>query len=116
MLEENISSVKPYLVEALEASGYVEDLIRSLKNRDPKIRRSAAVGLARVGTLSAFRALVLAARDPDENVRVEVVKALEKLDSKEGKELLDQLSRDPEKKIRAYTEWALAKIHARELG
>jgi len=115
MLEENISSVKPYLVEALEASGYVEDLIRSLKNREPRIRRTAAVGLARVGTLSAFRALVLAARDPDENVRVEVVKALEKLDSKEGKELLDQLSQDPEKKIRAYTEWALAKIHARDV-
>jgi HEAT repeat protein len=115
LLEQDIASLKPYLVEILEETGYIEAMIRQLSNRDPRIRRSAADILARVGSLSAFRGIVLAARDPDEEVRVQVTKALEYLNSAEGNELLAKLQSDPDRRVRKYTSWALQRIAAKAI-
>jgi HEAT repeat protein len=113
LLEQDIASLKPYLIEILEKTGYIETMIRQLSNRDPRIRRSAADFLAKVGSLSSFRGIVLAARDPDDDVRVQVTKALEYLNTKEGNELLEKLKSDPDRRVRKYTSWALQRINAK---
>ena len=115
LLREDIASLNPYIVEILEATGYVEGHVRRLKNKDREVRRNAAAFLSMVGTISAFRGIVLAARDPDEEVRLQVTKALEKLETKEGEEILKALESDPDRRIRKYTHWALERLKAKAL-
>jgi HEAT repeat protein len=59
--------------------------------------------------------MVLAARDPDEEVRIQVIKALEKLETKEGRNILTALEGDPDRRIRKYTHWALERLKAKAL-
>ena len=66
--------------------------------------------LSLIGTLPAFRGLVIAAKDPDQEVRVCVVKALEKLKSSHSREILEKLKEDPDMRIRKYTHWALERL------
>ncbi|MFW5684776.1 MAG: HEAT repeat domain-containing protein, partial [Spirochaetota bacterium] len=115
VLEEDIASLRPLLAEILETTGYVESRIRLLSHRDPKIRRDAADFLSRVGSEAAFRGIVMAARDPDSEVRVQVTKALERLASEDGKEILHALEQDPDRRIRKYTHWALERLEAKAL-
>ena len=115
LLREGIATLKPYLAEILEATGYLESQIRKLSHRDPAIRRTAAEILSLVETKSAFRGIVLAARDPDEEVRVSVTKALEKLATDEGKSILEDLQNDPDRRVRKYTAWALERLRAKSL-
>ena len=115
VLMEDIPSLRPFLNDILEATGYVESRIRMLKHRDPKIRRSAAEFLSGVGSAPAFRGIVLAARDPDEQVRVQVTKALEHLATPEGEKILRSLQEDPERRIRKYTHWAMERLEAKKL-
>lgn len=115
VLQEDIPSLRPFLNEILESTGYVESRIRMLNHRDPKVRRDAADFLSSLGTASAFRGIVLAARDPDEEVRVKVTKALERLATEDGEQILHALEEDPERRIRKYTHWALERIKANKL-
>ncbi len=115
LLEEDISSLKPYIVQVLEARGYVEARILELKHRDPKVRRDAAAALSDVGSLPAFRGIVLAARDPDPEVRVAVARALERLAGPEGASLLAELESDPNPRVRKYVLWALERVKAKSL-
>ncbi len=115
LAKEEIGSLKPYLAEILDATGYVESKIRKLAHRSPQIRRSAAEFLTLVGSQAAFRGIVLASRDPDQEVRVNVIKALEKLETKSGKEILNSLLNDPDSKVRKYTKWALERLKAKSL-
>lgn len=114
LLKEEISSLKPFIADILEATGYVERLIRRFKHRDPAKRRDASSLLSIIGTKSAFRGIVLAAKDPDEQVRVTVIKALEKLETEEGQDILNELQKDPDKKVRKYTHWALERLKAKQ--
>jgi HEAT repeat protein len=113
LLAEDIASLKESITEILETTGYVEHVIRKLSHRDPRIRRSAAGFLSMLGTKSAFRGIVLAARDPDQDVRVQVTRALEKLNSKSGEEILEALKNDPDKRVRKFTMWAMARTKAK---
>ncbi len=115
VLREDIASLKPFVAEILEATGHVEYKIRKLSHRDPAVRRDSAEFLSLVGTKSAFRGMVLAARDPDDEVRVKVIRALEKLETKEGNEILKALENDPDKRVRKYTLWALERLKAKTL-
>jgi len=115
VLEEDIASLKPFLADILEQTGYVESRIRMLNHRDPRIRRDAAIFLSKVGTSAAFRGIVLAARDPDDEVRVQVTKALERLATEEGSEILHALESDPDRRIRKYTHWALQRLQSKSL-
>jgi HEAT repeat protein len=115
LLKEDIASLRPHLTEILEKTGYVESRIRQLAHRDPRVRRTAAETLAYIGTISAFRGMVLAARDPDSEVRVKVTRALEQLETDEGKTILKELENDPDKRVRKYTLWALERLRAKEL-
>ena len=115
LLREDIASLKPFIAEVLEITGFVESTIRRLKHREVNVRRNSAEFLSLIGTEAAFRGMVLAARDPDEEVRVSVVKALEKLETEEGKHILDALKSDPDKRIRKYTHWALQRLKAKSL-
>ena len=115
LLKEDIPSLRPFIVEILDTTGHVEERIRKLSHRDPMIRRDTAEFLSLVATKPAFRGMVLAARDPDEEVRVRVIKALEKLETEEGNEILQALENDPERKVRKYTLWALERIKAKTL-
>ena len=115
VLDQDILSLKPYLAEILGATGYVESRIRMLNHRDPKVRRAAALFLSKVGSKAAFRGIVMAARDPDSEVRVQVTKALERLATKEGSQILNALEEDPDRRIRKYTHWAIERIKAKSL-
>jgi HEAT repeat protein len=66
--------------------------------------------LSLLDTLPAFRGLVLAAKDPDQEVRVCVVSALEKLSSSESRDILENLKNDPDNRVRKYTHWALERL------
>jgi HEAT repeat protein len=110
ILKDEIASLKPYLVTILEETGYVDDLKRRLSNRDAAVRRDAAQMLSLLDTLPAFRGLVLAAKDPDQEVRVCVVKALEKLNNSQSHDILESLKKDPDNRIRKYTNWALERL------
>ena len=116
ILKDEVSSFKPYLVKILEETGYVDETKRRLSNRSVETRREAALMLSLLDTLPAFRGLVLAAKDPDQEVRVCVVKALEKLknaqnqDDKRPHEILEKLKDDPDSRIRKYTYWALERL------
>jgi HEAT repeat protein len=110
ILKDEVASFKPYLVKILEETGHVEETIRRLSHRDVEVRRGAATLLSLLDTLPAFRGLVLAAKDPDQEVRVCVVKALEKLKSSQSVEILEKLKDDPDSRIRKYTFWALERL------
>ncbi len=115
LLEEDIPSLHDYLTGILDSTGYTESIIRKLSHRDPAIRRDAADFLSQVGSKAAFRGIVLAARDPDDEVRVKVTRALEILAGKAGKEILEDLKNDPERRVRKFTLWAMERIRSKEL-
>jgi HEAT repeat protein len=115
LMKEDIPSLRPFIGEILERTGHIEAQIRKLSHRDPSVRRAAAEFLSLVGTQSAFRGIVLAARDPDEEVRIRVIKALERLETPEGHEILQALEQDPDRRVRKYTLWALERLKAKAL-
>jgi HEAT repeat protein len=115
LLESEFMSLKSYAGEVLDNIGGTDEEIVHLKHRDPVVRREAAKILSLIGTVKAFRGLIMASRDPDREVRVNVVRALEKLETKEGKEILRTLQEDPDNKIRKYTHWAMERLKAKEL-
>jgi HEAT repeat protein len=115
LLGEDIVSLKPFIVEALESLGYVEARIRELKHRDPAVRRQSAAALSLVGSRAAYRGIVLAARDPDPEVRVSVARALERLAGPQGEALLSDLTNDPDSKVRKYVLWAMERVKAKAL-
>ncbi|MDR2598038.1 MAG: HEAT repeat domain-containing protein [Treponema sp.] len=110
ILKDEVASFKPYLVKILEETGYVDEAKRQLSNRNVEVRREAAALLSLLDTLPAFRGLVMAAKDPDQEVRVCVVKALEKLKSSQSHDILDKLKEDPDSRVRKYTYWALERL------
>ena len=114
-LFESTHPLRPVAIDVLEEIGAIDAQIRHLTNRDPSVRREAAAFLFNAGTLNAYRGLVQAARDPDEEVRAHVVRALDALNSDRGRTILEQLKNDPQRKIRTYTNWALERHQARRL-
>ncbi len=108
LLSEDIPSLQPLVAELLEASGAVEERIRSLAHRDPAVRREAAAFLARLGSSAAYRGMVLAARDPDQEVRVQVIKALERLETASGAAILESLRTERAGGVRTYPAGAVA--------
>jgi len=112
ILRDEVVSLKPYLVKILEETGYVDTAIRRLSHRKAEVRREAAQQLSLLDTLPAFRGLVMAAKDPDLEVRVCVVKALEKLKSARSLDILEELKKDPDNRIRKYTYWALERLES----
>jgi len=110
ILKEEVRSLKPYLVKILEETGYVEEAKRRLSNRNVEVRREAAAMLSLLDTLTAFRGLVMAAKDPDHEVRICVVRALEKLKGSQSYDFLEKLKQDPDSRVRKYTNWALERL------
>ncbi|MBB6478746.1 HEAT repeat domain-containing protein [Spirochaeta isovalerica] len=115
LLKEDITALKPHICEVLENTGFIENQIRFLKHRDPSLRRKAADELSYIGTASAFRGIVLAARDSDKDVRIAVTRALEQLNNSEGTEILKTLENDPDRKVRKYTAWALERLNSKNM-
>ncbi|MCK5249078.1 MAG: HEAT repeat domain-containing protein, partial [Spirochaetaceae bacterium] len=115
LLREDIPSLKPFLADILTRTGFVEILIRKLGHRKPQIRRDSAELLVEIATDSAYRGIVLAARDPDRDVRIKVTRALESLATPEGEHILKLLEKDPDRKVRRYTHWAMERIKAKKL-
>ncbi len=105
---KNITSI-------LEDSGLVDLRIRQLSHRDPDIRKRAAEFLLKTGTKAAYRGIIMAAKDPDEEIRIMVVKALDILNSPRGLSILEELKNDPEKRVKRYTLWAMERYEAKKL-
>lgn len=116
LLDEDISSLTEILSEILHKTGFIEATVRHLRHRSPLVRKNAAAVLARINTKEAFKGVVLAARDPDQDVRVEVLKALEKLNTPDGTAILNELKEDPDRRVRKYTLWAMERIEAKNLN
>ncbi|MBI9102302.1 MAG: HEAT repeat domain-containing protein [Spirochaetales bacterium] len=112
LLEEQDDSLKAYIAEILHGTGYIGKTIRKLSHREIKIRKQAAIWLSSLESTASYRGLVLAARDPDQEIRVLVVKALERLNNPEGSEILEALKNDPDRRIRKYTLWAMERLKA----
>ena len=102
-------------VSILDDSGIIDLRIRQLAHRDLKIRRKAAQFLMKAGTKKSFRGIILAAKDPDQEIRIQVIKALDQLNSTEGLSILEELKNDPEKRVKKYTLWALERYEAKKL-
>ena len=115
LLRENIPSLHASITEVLESTGYTAAMVRKLSHRHAHIRREAAEVLSLLGTESAFRGMVLAAQDPDEEVRVKVIRALERLESDSGKAVLASLEKDPDRRVRKYTLWAMERLKSKSL-
>ncbi len=115
LLASSLSAYREYAGELLDETGGTEEEIVKLKHRDPAVRREAARLLSLIGTVKAFRGLIMASRDPDREVRVNVVKALERLETPEGEAVLRALEDDPDPRIRKYTHWAMERLRAKEL-
>ncbi len=115
ILKSDLARLKDSVSEVLDKIGGTDEEIVKLSHKNPEIRREAAANLSLIQTPKAFRGLILASRDPDREVRVNVVKALEKLETDEGKDILNLLENDPDPKIRKYTHWALERLKAKEL-
>jgi len=105
-----------HAVRILDDSGIIDLRIRQLAHRDPKVRRKSAEFLMKTGTLKAFRGIIMAAKDPDYEVRIQVVKALDKICSPQGLSILAELKNDPEKRVRRYTLWALERYETKKLA
>ena len=115
LLKEDISSLRDLLAEILLKTGFIEATVRKLRHRKPDIRKNAAALLSMIQTREAFKGIVLASRDPDADVRVEVLKALDKLNTPEGETILKELQEDPDKRVRKYTLWAMERLKAKNL-
>lgn len=115
MLRGIAPSLKPFLTDILTRTGFVEILIHRLGNRTARVRRDAAELLSEIGSASAYRGIVLAARDPDKTVRIHAVKALERLSGPGGEVMLRSLEDDPDKRVRHYTHWAMERLKAKKL-
>ncbi len=115
ILLEKESPLREYAVEFLDNSGLIETTARKLAHRDPEERYRAAEFLALVGSRKACRYLITAAKDPSKKVRIEVIKAVDRLQSVEGNMILEDLKEDPDRKVRRYTVWALERAAAREI-
>ncbi len=102
LLKEKSQIFKEYIIDILESIGYIEKLTRKLSHKDYYVRKDAAELLSFIGTKSAYRGIILAANDPVEDVRLKVLKALQKLETKRGTEILKFLENDPDKRIRRY--------------
>jgi HEAT repeat protein len=112
ILKDEVASLKPFFVNILEQTGYIGMIIRRLSNKAVETRREAAALLSLMDTLAAYRGLILAAKDPDQEVRVSVVKALEKIKNSQSREILEKLKEDPDNRIRKYTYWALERMES----
>ncbi|MDR2731223.1 MAG: HEAT repeat domain-containing protein [Treponema sp.] len=110
ILKDEVASLRPFLIKILEETGYIDKAKRRLSNRNVETRREAAQMLSLLDTLPAFRGLVLAAKDPDQEVRVCVVRALEKLNNSQSRDILENLKNDPDTRIRKYTHWAFERL------
>jgi HEAT repeat protein len=83
LLHEESGPLRPFLSRILEETGCVESAIRRLSHRKTGIRREAAAFLSLLDTPAAYRGLLLAAKDPDRELRTLVAAALEKTDNRE---------------------------------
>ena len=115
LLKEDIPSLKPQISRILTQTGYAQKLIRKLGHRQASERIEAARVLAEIGTEEAYRGIILAARDPDREVRIRVTRALESLAEPEGEAILRSLQADPDRKVRRYTLWAIERLKAGKL-
>ncbi len=104
-----------HAVSILEDSGIIDLHIRELTHRNPAVRKKAAEFLLKAGTKAAFRGIILAAKDPDQEVRIQVVKALDKMNTSKGLPILEDLKNDPDKRVKRYTLWAMERYEAKKL-
>ncbi len=118
-LEELLSTgdqiLHKHITAILEDSGLVDLRIRQLSHRNPETRKTAAAFLLKTGTKAAYRGIIMAAKDPDEEIRIMVVKALDVLNSPRGLPILEELKNDPAKRVKRYTLWALERYEAKKL-
>ena len=106
------SSLDPSLVSAaaaiLEKNGFVELLATQLRSPLAETRRKAALKLSLLGSPSACRALLPAARDVNRDIRILSMKALVRLEG--SSPFLKELASDPDGRIRRYARWAQRRI------
>ncbi len=116
IFKQKNTALEDHAAEILEKSGFIDRTVRQLRHRDPTKRLAAAEMLSLIGTAKAYRGLITAAKDPVEKIRITVIKAVDRLNTREGRELLEELKNDPDRNVRRYTLWALERAEAKELN
>lgn len=94
------------LSRLLIESGYVSRLALRLNSTDRDRRIRAVEILIALGTREALKTALMAVNDPLEEVRIAVVRALERMDTPRTFALLDELAEDGNGKVRRYAQWA----------
>jgi HEAT repeat protein len=89
-------------LDALEAPGIEPFLVRQLDNKDASVRRHAVKALARIGTASALRRIIIALRDANPRVRMTVSKALASCPHPIARSGLERLSVDAVDSVAAF--------------
>lgn len=114
LLREDRSGLRETILFILESGGYLEKEISLLHHRDPEVRQNAARVLSVLATRDSYRGIILAARDPAGEVRMEALKVLESLKPDERESLLSDLRNDPDKRVRKYTRWVMEQAASKE--
>jgi HEAT repeat protein len=89
-------------ISAVDALGVIDSpsvepfLCRQLANPDPRVRRHAVRALVHIGSTTALRRVVLAARDSNAHVRLALSKALASCPHPTARQTLERLSVDPD--------------------
>ena len=115
LLRQENPEWKTFLAEIFDRTGYIDVLIRQLGHRKPEIRRESVSLLAAIASESAYRGIVLASRDPDRELRIEVSKAIEKLSEHANQGILESLESDPDRKVCQYARWAMERLKAKSI-
>jgi HEAT repeat protein len=92
---------------AVDALGIIDSpsvepfLCRQLGNPDPRVRRHSVRALVQIGSATALRRVVLAARDSNPRVRLALSKALVSCPHPTARQTLERLSVDPDATVAA---------------
>jgi HEAT repeat protein len=85
----------------IDSPGVEPFLCRQLGNPDPRVRRHTVRALVQIGTATALRRVVLAARDSNPRVRLALSKALASCPHPTARQTLERLSVDPDASVAA---------------
>jgi len=94
-------------ISAVDALGIIDSptvepfLFRQLGHADPRVRRHAVRALVHIGSATALRRVVLAARDSNARVRLALSKALASCPHPTARQTLERLSVDPDAAVAA---------------
>ena len=113
LLKDQSTEARTMIEAILEEGGYTDRLASRLTSPDVSQRIRAIGNLIGLERREALKAALMAAGDPENTVRIALVKALEKLNTPGTNRMIEELCEDPDKKVRTYAVWARERLESR---